>query len=359
MIYLLFVFICCGYLAYLRRFQKLNFEKTLMYASPVMFLWCLLIGGQYNVGTDYFSYLELFVTGDMFYVENLRGEYGFSYFVKMCHKLGIYGQGIFFVIAFIWALIFIYVAYKLVGSKYLYLYLFVYIVFTGGFNNQMNGIRQYFAIYILVLAFAFLWNRCFAKALLLFILAPLFHQTAVIPILLGLFCYFVISGFKSQLILYSIILMGFSVGLLISDETISYFLPYFEQYSDYLTRGAVEEQKVILLITKYIYIPLFLGGIYLFPKMNLMDFHKRLFVFGLCGYALKLSTVSLALVSRLGLYLEFFSCIPLIYLLLYLKNTRKNVAYGFSIVYLLLPYSMKVLISTYGEYSYTSYFFIP
>lgn len=357
MVYLLFILVCCNYLAYLRRLRELDFKSMLLYSSPVIFFWCLLIGGQYGVGTDYFNYLDMFTNGDLSYVEEGRGEYGFSYFIRSCFKLGIHGQGIFFVIAFIWSIIFLFVVYNLLGSKYFYLYLFAFIVFTGGFNNQMNGIRQYCAIYILWLAFTFLWQRQYIKSLLFFLLSPLFHQSAIVAIFVGLLMFLVSCYCRKRVLLYGILLIGTVCSILMTDEFISYFIPYFELYSDYLNRGAVEERSFILIISKLIYLPLFVCSIYLFPKMNIDEPLRRLFVFGICGYAWKLSTVSLALVSRLGLYFEFFSCIPLIYLLIYCIQKKYLVVYYSTIIYLTIPYSVKVLMYTFGsgEYSYTSY----
>ena len=118
MIYLLFIVVNCGYLSLLSKCRKLSLGQTLLFGLPMLMMWSLLIGGQYNVGTDYFSYMEMFVPGaNLAYVNESRGEYAFSWFVETCQHLGVYGQGIFFVIAAVWSVIYLYIAYSLVGSK--------------------------------------------------------------------------------------------------------------------------------------------------------------------------------------------------------------------------------------------------
>lgn len=357
MIYILFIFISCGYLSVLRNYRVINFRKTLLYGLPVILLWCLLVGGQYNVGADYFSYMEMFVPGSNLGYVNNRGEYAFSWFIETCQSIGIYGQGIFFVIALVWCIIFLYISYSLVGSKYIYLFLFVYVVFSGGFNNQMNGIRQYFAMYVLWLAITFFWKRHNLSSITLFVVVPFFHQSSLaIMAILPIF-YYGLIGWSERKWLYGILATGMVCSILISDKVIVYFLPYFDQYSDFLNSDLLGDQDPLLILTKYVYLPLFLYAIFLFPKMDLDVPYKRIFVFGLCGYALRLSVLTMSLVSRLGGYLLLFSCIPLVYLLIYLKREKRNVLYYLILIYLLLPYGIKVLMFARWEYTYRFFLF--
>lgn len=357
MVYLFFITINCGYLSILRKYKGLDFWQTLLYSLPMLLMWCLLIGGQYNVGADYFSYMEMFVPGSNLDYVNNRGEYAFSWFIETCQSIGIYGQGIFFAIAFVWGMIFLYIAYSLAGSKYIYLSLFVYIVFSGGFNNQMNGIRQYFAMYVLWLAITLFWKRYYLSSITLFVIVPFFHQSslaimAILPIL-----YYWIIGWSERKWLYGILATGMVCSILISDEVIAYFLTYFDQYAGFLNSDLLGDQDPLLIFTKYVYLPLFLYAIFLFPKMNLDVTHKKMFVFGLCGYTLKLSVLTMSLVSRLGGYLLLFSCIPLVYLLIYLKREKRNVLYYLILIYLLLPYGIKVLMFARWEYTYRFFLF--
>ena len=55
MIYLLFIVVNCGYLSLLSKCRKLSLGLTLLFGLPMLMMWSLLIGGQYNVGTDYIS----------------------------------------------------------------------------------------------------------------------------------------------------------------------------------------------------------------------------------------------------------------------------------------------------------------
>lgn len=353
MIYLLFIVVNCGYLSLLSKCRKLSLGQTLLFGLPMLMMWSLLIGGQYNVGTDYFSYMEMFVPGaNLAYVNESRGEYAFSWFVEACQHLGVYGQGIFFVIAAVWSVIYLYIAYSLVGSKYIYLFLFVFIVFTGAFNNQMNGIRQYFAMYLLWLAIILIRKKRYVVSIALFVVIPFFHQSSLVVMVIFPVLYYWVSEWRKSTWLYGILVTGMICSLLISDDVIAFFLPYFDQYSGYFGSEKMDSQKSLLILTKYVCMPLFLYAIYIYPRMDLTNYQRKLFVFGLCGYAFKLSVVSMSLVSRLGLYFELFSCIPLVYLLIYLKMNSRKLVYILVLIYLLLPYSLKVIMSNTGEYSY-------
>jgi len=352
MVYLSFLLANCGYLSILHKYRCIDFRKTLLFSLPVICFWCLLVGGQYDVGTDYFSYMEMFRSGDLSYVADNRGELVFSGFIKGCYDIGIRGQGIFFVIAFIWILILTYIMYNVTGSKYLFLYLFVFITFTGGFNNQMNGIRQYCAIYVLTLGMCCLWKKRYFIAALLGLVAPSIHQTTWIILPVILFIYFRISLVKNAKWLYLIVISGAVLSFVLSEDLLFKIIPLFKSYSHYLAEGRIVKNSLLTHITKCIYIPLMFWAIYLLPKMKLSLLERRLFIVGICGFALKLSIVSLNLIARMGLYMEILSCIPLVYLLIYFKERFRYKAYFLTICYLFFPYFLKVAIFPVGEYSY-------
>lgn len=100
-----------------------------------------------------------------------------------------------------------------------------------------------------------------------------------------------------------------------------------------------------------------LYAVYLFPKMNLSEFERRFFVIGICGYCLKTSLMSLSLIGRVGKYGEILMCIPIVFMLIYLSQTRSKLRSVLIYMYLLLPYVIKVLFFPIREYSYHSYFF--
>lgn len=52
-------------------------------------------------------------------------------------------------IVFIEAILYFYISQLIVSNKNIWVLFVVYICFSTIFNNQMNGIRQYFAMYFL------------------------------------------------------------------------------------------------------------------------------------------------------------------------------------------------------------------
>ena len=183
MIYLLFLFFCCLYLSILNRYKPIRLGKLLLYGFPVIFSWGLLLGGQYNVGTDYSNYLEIFRSGNLGYIEEIRGEFLFSGFISALYNIGIRGQGIYLVLSIVWVIFLFGIINRCVGSRWAYLFLFVFIVFPGMFNNQMNGIRQFSAIYILTTGTCFLLDKQYPTAAILLACSIFVHKSAAIIIL--------------------------------------------------------------------------------------------------------------------------------------------------------------------------------
>ena len=110
MIYLLFLLVSCVYFSYLRQYRRISsFQRFLLF-------WGLLIGGQYGVGTDYFSYIRYFSGSDLSYFES-KGDIFFARFIQFCNAIGIWGQGVFFVLSIISVLILLYVIHNIIGSN--------------------------------------------------------------------------------------------------------------------------------------------------------------------------------------------------------------------------------------------------
>ena len=93
---------------------------------------------------------------------------------------------------------------------------------------------------------------------------------------------------------------------------------------------------------------------YKFHKMFLSRKQSQFFVIGTMGFAIKVSVLSLFIVDRIGRYLEIFSCLPIVFLLIYYKKIRRIECFIFILLYLMTPYLVKVLTSQTGGYSYDS-----
>ena len=202
--YLAFLFFSYSYLSNLRKYRSVHYNKLVMYSFPVILFWCVLIGGQNGVGADYYAYLDFFSGGDIDYFAD-RGEIVFAYFIKTCNYIGIEGQGIFFLISFIWIMMLLYIMQCIVGSKKICMFLFVLIVYSGTFHNQMNTVRQFFAIYVYTLGVCFLYQkRLFLSTLMLGAMCFM-HSSSIIILPFALFVWYFAYHVKNRNWLYWII----------------------------------------------------------------------------------------------------------------------------------------------------------
>lgn len=101
--FLTFVFsVVCSYFAqkYWGQISGHSFTAYLLLYSPVWVLWLLICGSQYEVGTDYVAYYEIFSNAESyshFYLA--KGEWLFTLIILSLHKLGISTQ--LFLLSFI------------------------------------------------------------------------------------------------------------------------------------------------------------------------------------------------------------------------------------------------------------------
>jgi len=135
---------------------------------PIFLIWLSICGGQYDVGTDYWSYYGFF-NGEDFYKFRDSGEYLFAWIISLCNSLGLYGQSLFYVFYGI-NFYFFYLILKRIDLKYIFLFILLYITITGLFNNQLNALRQATAIYMGTYALILIVERKKWKAFFFIIL---------------------------------------------------------------------------------------------------------------------------------------------------------------------------------------------
>jgi hypothetical protein len=118
--------------------SKISNTAYIWASSPILFLWLFICGGQYDVGTDYFSYLSVFNgEGQELFIQ--KGEYLFYAFVVSCNYLGFSGQTLFFVFY---------------GIGFLFLTLFVKRIQMG----REGGVLSSVLYYILLLRISLIIN---------------------------------------------------------------------------------------------------------------------------------------------------------------------------------------------------------
>lgn len=330
-----------------------------LWLSPVILVWVLFIGGQYNVGTDYFSYLYIFNGGNLYYLLG-KGDVGFVRIVEFLNSYGIHGQSIFFIFSFIWIIILCYAGRTFTENRYLYLFIFIFVTFSSMFHNQMNVIRQYCAVYLFTLGVCLFYRQHKFWSLLPFLSMLTIHSSSIVMLVLFPVIGYLGYRIEKRRFLYIFLIVAIIFSVSFPADLLERIVGHFTQYETYMERGDdvgfAETVNIFNKITKYVNIPIIVYAIYLFPKMNLTKVNKTLFIVGVCGFCFKLALVDVNIVRRMGAYFEILMCVPILYLLIFLKE-RGSWKLAFIMLYLLLPYVVKVTFAAKGEYLYNSIFF--
>ncbi len=359
MYYLLFLFI--NYLVFNELENYKGGGKYFKIGCLAFFVlsWTLMIGSQLGVGSDYYSYLGTFRDGTNMYHFLRNKEYLFVYFVKFMWLLGIKGQGIFFVVALIQGLLFLKIMTEVFGSKKLYTALFVFICFSTVFNNQMNVLRQYIAIYMVTLSTIYFLKKKYIYWGLLFFSSIFFHKSAFF--LLPLFG--VLLFFKDKIMNYKLQIALIVLGVILANVD---FMEWMKQiliplgYKHFLYDGILHEISFKSKIVEFFFVPFFIYIVYKFgtlKKLKLSDLERNLFNIGVIGFIIKLATLSLNVLNRFNAYFEIFMIFPFVFFLTKAKGKKNNEVKTLLWLAILGIYALKVTLFAVREYSYNSIFF--
>ena len=355
MIFLINVIISCGYLYITRNVKKVS----LLYFFPIIFLWTFILGFQYDVGTDYFSYLNIYNSEGELNRYFHKGEFLFFYFISFLKIFSKNGQ-IFFVFLSLFESIFFYhyvklmIENNLINKKKLSLYIFLFLCFGTNFYNQMNVIRQYFNIYLLSISTFYIYNRNIFKYIIVFLFGVNIHRSFLLMIPFYLFRY--ILKFLNSKTLRFLIFVAFLLNFLPIIEILKNIFLHIPQYSHYVESSYLKELGMAQKITKFIYLPYYLSVCSLVKKQG-NSIKQFMLKIGLVSYIIKIFCLKLSVTNRIGEYFTLLAIYP-IYLLLekYIKKKDYiNLAILLSIIIGL--FVIKVIIFPKGEYLYRSYLF--
>lgn len=365
MVYLLFLAFVVLYFSSINCRTK-RFSELIVRSIPVILFWVLLIGGQDNVGTDYYNYLSYFSNANNMGYILARGDYAFTSFVIICNSIGLYGQDVFFIHSFLCFLILLYIFKECYQGKlnFLNIVFFIFVVYSTAFNNQMNGLRQYTAIYLITCSFCLGMKRKYLLAILFLVIAIFTHKSSIITSAVFLLFLLLLNGRNfSEKWMYFSVIFGFMMSLFFHMGNMGLLVEYVRQYGlfgDYLiyydqahSTGATAMDN----LTKYIYIPIYFLAIKNLHKMNITNTHKIYFTVGILSFAFKMSILSIPYLCRLGDFFLITMCIPIVYLMIYYSEKKLYVNNVILSFYFLLPYALKVTIWAVREYSYSSVFF--
>lgn len=328
---------------------------------PILLIWIIILGGQYEVGKDYRNYLDFFYgirDSKLFFIQK---EYLFYYFLKIMSFLFSNGQIIFVIIGGLESLIFLYFLKKcrenkILLNKKIYIFLFLYLAYGTVFYNQMNGLRQYFNIYLFSLGIIYMLNRKKIKYCLINLIAIFIHRSSylLLPFYL-IYSYFIKKNNKKYF--YFILLL---VGLIISLIDIKNILEiivlkYTPKFSGYFLTERIQEVSLEKKIVKYVYLPFYFCAINLIEKRK--GKVKEMIKIGVIGYSIRIAVSNISIVNRIGEYFIILSIFPIYYLIEEWLKQRKNFLLLILIGMICGIFFLKVTIFAKGEYFYRFYLF--
>ena len=321
---------------------------------PIFLIWLSICGGQYDVGTDYWSYYGFF-NGEDFYKFRDSGEYLFAWIISLCNSLGLYGQSLFYVFYGI-NFYFFYLILKRIDLKYIFLFILLYITITGLFNNQLNALRQATAIYMGTYALILIVERKKWKAFFFIILSALIHRSAFfLLVALGM------TRLVRRLMpksLFVLLCISLCCSFVLRVEMLELIIPYLSDiYTNYIMGQESGDKSILLKITKLIFIPFYLFALFRFKKMELTELETVLFKWGFISFCLRLMVLNMSVVYRIFDYFLLLSVFPFYYYLRYLVRNNRSFVFVAIVFLLSVFYILKVTVFASAEYQYESVYF--
>ena len=351
---LLYSLWCCSRLSnlYLRTNICGGFIPFFLFFIPLWLVWLLICGGQYDVGTDYFTYYEIFENVDSEYFYR-KFEWLFALTIDVFRGIGIPPQGLFFIFYLINFYFFCKILYLLKDIRTSFLFILLYICLSTVFNNQLNGLRQSTAIYIFTYAtVSFNVYKSYWRYILLVLIAAGFHMSAYIFLP---FCLVFKIKKLNKLMCLIIICLGAIFSVIGSYDWIldlsSSYLPAF--YTPYIEGDLNTSNSVLNLITKWIFIPLYFLSITVLSK-DISDEDRFLFIVGIIAYSIRLFFLENFIFNRIGQSFLLISVFPIYVYMKYLYYHKKRLFCYFICFMFLLFYSAKTVLFPKGEYLYQS-----
>ena len=352
MIYIFFSLMMVLYLSFIDRY--LINKKSFFLFIPFIVFYCIIPSIQYDIGSDYFSYYNIYYNPDelkRFYDRNEVVFYGLYWVIK---EFNLGPQSIFFFSSVIIGVFLSVILFKLRQYGYnVALLFFIFMVVTNIYHNQMNGLRQYVSIIVLPLIFLLFFERRFLLALLLGCFSFLTHNSAFLSFLIAFLIILKDQSYKKLFLLFCIIpfVYYFSVDFFV--YVIDSFLP---QYKHYLFSSYGEALSVSATFSKLYYLPIFM--LFWFEvisneksvssslrESNEYGLLKYAIIIWLFTYWIFVLYVQFAFFFRVASYFFFFYIFPLYYLIDSYYRKRRLFFVFLILIYLFAPYFFKTIIS--------------
>lgn len=342
--------------------MSLNNGNSLKNKKLILFWFCsvfaIVLGLQFDVGTDYFSYVNIFTSereSSLYYRKN---EYLFYFLSNFILKNNVHPQWGFIVLSLI-QFVFIYKFLKFLNLDSYTIFFYLYFTVCTFLYNQTNGVRQYTAATILLVSIQYFYSAKYIRAFFFIYVASLFHNSAILFVAVEVFL--LLFKRKWHPVLW-VLVLGLAV-LMMRINIISSIInltPYLSRYSHYLTNAyGMGEIGITNILTKVVYLPFYLFSLI---SLSRMQAKKNIFFFqlGFFSYCVKLICLSSPIMNRFAAYFEIFTILPLYYFFMDFFSKKIRIRYFDGIfLFLFLATSLglfflKTTVMATKEYDYES-----
>ena len=308
----------------------------------------IIPGLQYDVGSDYFAYIRLYLMYPGAFTE--RGGLAFEFFLSSLRLFDLDAQWLFFFAAVLFFFIFnVSMIYLNRNSISLMLFLVWFLFCSGLLHLHINGVRFSLCVALLFLSFICRFNKSNLLAVLFATASLLTHQ-------LALFVFWIIFIPEAVFFwIYANRRLIFLITLMCQYVIFSSFVPYLAStlglFGHYFKQEVVGAD-IINLITKAYYFPILMMGIFVTAKHE-SDFQKKL-------TALATLTVFTFILAYQNIYYVRFHHFFYIFQFILLTNIYSRIGNGLRplfLLYITFPYFLKVLVFPSAEYKYESIVF--
>ena len=337
------------------QFQRQSLWKYLTVSLLIILPWLLVCGGQFETGTDYTSYMDTFDTGEVSLFINKR-EFLFAEIVRIYHLLNLPPQGLYFIFYSICFIFFFAICHKL-NNKYLWVYILLYFCVSNLFFNQLNGLRQSVAVYIISYATLLLnTHKGTLKFILWIAFSSLFHASSWFALIILLFNSFQLKqGLIRALLLCSLLISALGTSFI--NYIFNLFTGIIPTIYLHLLEGSFNTSVGLLgLLPKFILFPLYWVSIkYLLINRN--KYLSSLYHIGIFCYMFRLISIQNIIFDRLGYIFVLLSIFPLFLYWSELLKERKILQFS---IYAFVPIALffsKIILFPEKEYLYNSVFY--
>ena len=338
--------------------NKNNYIAYSIFLLPMWSIWLLICGTQDGVGTDYYSYYEIFSDPNTkLFTYYYKQEYFFAWIVEFIDYFKLPPQTGFFIFYIIGFLTILKISTRL-HHKTFFIFILLYLAYSTAFNNQLNGLRQYIALYWGTLGIMLLYDKKggIIKFFSCVFVACMFHSSSL------LFIPFLFFKYYKRNFSYNCCMIIIIVSILFSLfgsydwiwNIFDIFIPI--KYLHYVGGEFDTAHGISKMITKLIFVPLYIYSLQLIKKKKLKDYDLYLFQIGFMSYCIRLFFMDNIILNRIGVSFILISIFPIYYLLRYLYINKSYGKFHLICLFFIAFYLLKVIVFPSQEYLYNSIF---